>query len=80
MIKVWLTLLFISLCCPHYYTVDTVADPYFYGTQFTVDQHGDLHLYEVTDHYSGKCTLVMHDSGTADDVTDDVIFTVIERS
>lgn len=81
--KLFFVLLMINLFFPNYYTVDTVADPYVTdcdkGTLFTVNYEGDLQVFEDSDLYNGRVTLVLYNSGTPDDVTDDTIYAVIER-
>lgn len=78
--KLFLFLMFVRLCCPNYYTADTEAVPLpGYGTLYDVNIDGDVHIFSTYDIYSGSVTLVMNSNGT-EDVTDDEIVAVIERS
>lgn len=77
--KLLLFLMFVRLCCPNYYTADTVAVPLpNYGTLYDIDFDGDVHIFATDDIHTGAVTLVMNNNGT-EDVTDDEIIAVIER-
>lgn len=78
--KTLIAIILITIFCPHYYTVETIAEPLpdYTGSAFIIEYDGEYHEFIADDHVSGPVVLVM-DPGETESCTDDVIVAIIEK-